>query len=183
MVGMLCLEWWNLGSYLLCYDFETKRGTNIAPGGKGLTYQCSHIEGSLIYSRPQWSNLEGLLICLTFQWSDLKDSLICLTYQWSNILGLLICWKVVRALVMIGWSGGYVCRIRYSGFFVRQSTRYDWTVWRTVSSRFCWILYPTLFTKFTVQSYLINFWSDDLLTIHCRNVSLYRFLLFILLIF
>ena len=126
----------------------------------------SNPESSLICWKSQWSNLEGLLICWMSRWSDIEGSLICLKYRWSDIEGSLICWKSVLTVVMIGPSRGSVWRILSSGFLVRRSARYDWTVWRILSSGFRWVISPTILTRFTVQSYLIKFLSNDLLVIH-----------------
>ena len=96
--------------------------------------RCSNLGGSLICWKYRWYDLEGSLICWKSWWSNLERSLIYWKSQWSKFEGSLIHWKSVRTLVMFGPSGGSVCRIPYSGF--RR------------------VLYPEIFSRFTVRSYL-----------------------------
>ena len=77
----------------------------------------------------------------------------------------LIRWKSLWILVMIGPSGESIWRIQSSGLLVWRYVRYYWIVSRIFSSGFRCVLYPTIFTRFTVWFYLINFLSDNLLAI------------------
>ena len=75
--------------------------------------------------------------------------------------------------VLMIWSWGFfnlliVSMIQYWGLFFRRSARYDWTICRIQSSGFRRVLYPEIFTRFIVRSYLIEFLSNNLLAIHCH---------------
>ena len=137
---------------------------------------CVHIrifvrvERILIRWKYWWYDLEGSLICLKSWWSNIEGSLICWNSWLSNLWFAISVWKIM----MIGPSGGSDIQGSVK-FFIRQYTRYYWTIWRILSSGFCRVIYTTICTQFTVRSYLIKFLSENILAIH-RTILPQRYL-------